>query len=65
MKAWGLISLIVMVCAGCSTPGVVVPTGAPVEPYVGPVLSAPVDYDRADTGGAIQALPEAAPVSAS
>lgn len=63
MKAWGLIIMIAVLCAACSTQPLVAPIAPSVEPYVGPVLSAPIDYDRADANGALQAQPGAAPVS--
>jgi len=63
MKAWGLIILMTTLCAACSTQLVVAPIAPSVAPYVGPVLSAPIDYDRADANRALQAQPGAAPVS--
>ena len=51
MKAWGLIFSIAALCQACSTPRPVAPViNSPIEPYVGPELSAPVDFDRADAG---------------
>jgi hypothetical protein len=54
MKAWGLIFSIVTMCAACSTPRPILPISSPIEPYVGPALSAPIDFDRADVVDSIQ-----------
>lgn len=50
MKAWGLCLSIIMLGAACSTPRTNMPIGSPIEPYLGPTLDAPFDYDRADAG---------------
>jgi len=50
MKAWGLILSMIVMCTACTTAGKPSPIGAPLEPYVGPPMSVPVGYDRADAG---------------
>ncbi|MDP3493137.1 MAG: hypothetical protein Q8R82_08480 [Hyphomonadaceae bacterium] len=61
MKAWGLIFSIAAVCVACSTPQSAMPVSSPIEPYVGPPLSAPIEFDRADAGKMKQAPPMATP----
>lgn len=60
MKAWGFILVTVAACAACSTPQNVVPVSSPIQPFVGPPLTAPLDFDRADATQK-RALHEATP----
>lgn len=50
MKAWGLVFSAIMVCSACATAEKTSPIGAPLEPYTGPAITVPDDYDRADAG---------------
>ena len=59
MKTWGLSFSIIMVCAACSTLRTTMPISSPIEPYVGPALSSPVEFDRADAGATKRAPPMA------
>ena len=56
MKAWGLILSMIVVCSACTTAEKPSPIGAPLEPYVGPPISAPVGYDRAEAGESLPPL---------
>ena len=59
MKTWGLSLSIVMVCAARSTPRTTMPISSPIEPYKGPALSPPVEFDRTDAGTTKRAPPMA------
>ncbi len=61
MKAWGLLFSIAMLCAACSTQRTSLPISSPIEPYVGPALSVPVEFDRADVEKMKRAPPMATP----